>query len=44
MEKKLGQGTVGPPSSRLECPVLAPQAGMCFQEALAKLHLSLAAF
>lgn len=27
----------------MECPVLAPQAGMGFQEALAELQLSLAA-
>lgn len=41
--RKLGQRPAGCLSSGWKCPVLAPQAGVCFQEALAKLHLSLAA-
>lgn len=41
--RQLGRGSAGRGSSGLQCPVLAPQAGMCVQEALAKLHLRLAA-
>lgn len=43
LERKLRQGIVWLTSSRVEGPVLAPKAGVCFQEALAKLHLCLAA-
>lgn len=42
-ERQLGWGSAGRGGSGRQCPVLAAQAGMCFQEALAKLHLSLAA-
>ena len=43
LERKLRQGIGWLTSSRVEGPVLAPKAGVCFQEALAKLHLCLAA-
>lgn len=41
-ERKLGLSPARFLHSRLEGPVLASQAGMRLQEALAKLHLSLA--
>lgn len=43
LERKLRQGIGWLTSSCVEGPVLAPKAGVCFQEALAKLHLCLAA-
>ena len=43
LDRKLRQGIRRLRSCRVEGPVLAPKTGLCFQEALAKLHLCLAA-
>ena len=43
LDRKLRQGIGRLTSCRVEGPVLAPKTGLFFQEALAKLHLCLAA-